>query len=153
MNTACFGPFQAIQALENYRNKSTGQLSTITVFLMFAGCLVRIFTSVQETGDRLVIATFCVASMMNGLIFGQILIYWHKSRERNCSGTFLLEISDVDIWIIVENVHWNKHSPAWQELGILWKCALSRQTVTLLFQISLIYFQCDVLGVCIWINV
>ncbi|XP_048477097.1 mannose-P-dolichol utilization defect 1b, partial [Rhincodon typus] len=36
-----------LQILTNYRNGHTGQLSAITVFLLFGGSLARIFTSVQ----------------------------------------------------------------------------------------------------------
>jgi len=67
---------RGIQATENYQNKSTGQLSFLTCFLQFAGCLARIFTSIEETGDKLVIASFVVATIMNGIIFFQVLIYW-----------------------------------------------------------------------------
>ena len=41
-----------IQAVTNYKNGHTGQLSAITVFLLTAGSLARIFTSIQETGDQ-----------------------------------------------------------------------------------------------------
>uniref|UniRef100_T1JJZ2 Uncharacterized protein n=1 Tax=Strigamia maritima TaxID=126957 RepID=T1JJZ2_STRMM len=56
---------QAIQALQNYQNGSTGQLSAITVFLVFAGNLARIFTSVQETGDSLVVITYSSSAIAN----------------------------------------------------------------------------------------
>lgn len=65
-----------IQIRENHRNKSTGQLSFLTVFLMFAGCLARIFTSIQETGDSLLIGSFVVASVTNGILLSQIFYYW-----------------------------------------------------------------------------
>lgn len=42
----CLCP-QLIQAVTNYRNGHTGQLSAISVFLLFAGSLARIFTSLQ----------------------------------------------------------------------------------------------------------
>lgn len=38
---------QLIQATSNYHNGHTGQLSAISVFLLFAGSLARIFTSIQ----------------------------------------------------------------------------------------------------------
>lgn len=40
-------PPQLLQAATNYRNGHTGQLSAITVFLLFGGSLARIFTSIQ----------------------------------------------------------------------------------------------------------
>ena len=36
-----------IQAISNFRQGHTGQLSAITVFLLTAGSLARIFTSIQ----------------------------------------------------------------------------------------------------------
>ena len=41
-----------IQAITNYKNGHTGQLSAITVFLLTLGSLARIFTSIQDTGDQ-----------------------------------------------------------------------------------------------------
>lgn len=70
------------QAWANFKNSSTGQLSAVTVFLMLAGSLARIFTSVQETGDRMMIATFCASSFANGVIAVQILYYWNKFDEK-----------------------------------------------------------------------
>ncbi|XP_056409622.1 mannose-P-dolichol utilization defect 1 protein [Hyla sarda] len=68
-----------IQAVTNYRNGHTGQLSAVTVSLLFLGSLARIFTSVQETGDPLMALTFIVSSSCNGLIFAQLLYYWNVS--------------------------------------------------------------------------
>uniref|UniRef100_A0A914VAK6 Mannose-P-dolichol utilization defect 1 protein homolog n=1 Tax=Plectus sambesii TaxID=2011161 RepID=A0A914VAK6_9BILA len=67
-----------LQATENYRNKSTGQLSAVSVLLQFLGSMARIFTSMQETGDKLIIASYGVASVMNGIIFAQLLMYWSR---------------------------------------------------------------------------
>ncbi|XP_072543853.1 mannose-P-dolichol utilization defect 1b [Salminus brasiliensis] len=68
-----------IQAGTNYRNGHTGQLSAISVFLLFAGSLARIFTTVQETGDSLMVLTYIISSCCNGLIAGQVLYYWNIS--------------------------------------------------------------------------
>jgi mannose-P-dolichol utilization defect protein 1 len=60
------------------------------VFLQLGGTLARIFTSIQETGDQLVILSFVVAAALNGVIFLQMLIYWSsdvkkatKAKKRN----------------------------------------------------------------------
>ncbi|KAL4631493.1 mannose-P-dolichol utilization defect 1 protein-like [Arapaima gigas] len=66
-----------LQAATNYRNGHTGQLSAVTVFLIFAGSLARIFTSIQETGDSLMAMTFAISSCCNGLIAAQVLYYWN----------------------------------------------------------------------------
>ncbi|CAI9736594.1 Hypothetical predicted protein [Octopus vulgaris] len=72
-----------LQAFENYKNQSTGQLSAITIFLLFAGALARIFTSMQETGDSLLMTTFIVSASLNGLIAFQLLYYWNSTNAIN----------------------------------------------------------------------
>ncbi|XP_070710690.1 mannose-P-dolichol utilization defect 1b [Pempheris klunzingeri] len=70
-----------IQAVANFRNGHTGQLSAISVFLLFAGSLARIFTSLQETGDSLMAFTYIISSTCNGIIALQVLYYWNSSPE------------------------------------------------------------------------
>lgn len=72
---------KAIQIIANFRNGSTGQLSAITVFLLFAGSITRIFTSIQETGDNLVILSYVMASLFNGILTGQVLYYWNVKHK------------------------------------------------------------------------
>ncbi|KAM4844572.1 mannose-P-dolichol utilization defect 1 protein isoform 4-T4 [Thomomys bottae] len=67
-----------LQAATNYQNGHTGQLSAITVFLLFGGSLARIFTSIQETGDPLMAGVFVISSLCNGLIAAQVLFYWNS---------------------------------------------------------------------------
>ncbi|KAL5004499.1 hypothetical protein ScPMuIL_017955 [Solemya velum] len=71
---------KSIQGLANYRNGSTGQLSAITVFLLFFGAIARIFTSMQETGDSLVIATYVASTIANGCLATQMLYYWNADK-------------------------------------------------------------------------
>jgi len=70
-----------IQAVTNYKNGHTGQLSAITVFLLTAGSLARIFTSIQETGDQVMILTFVVSSSVNVIIALQVLYYWNTTKQ------------------------------------------------------------------------
>ncbi|XP_028285538.1 mannose-P-dolichol utilization defect 1b [Parambassis ranga] len=70
-----------IQAATNFQNGHTGQLSAVSVFLLFAGSLARIFTSLQETGDSLMALTYVISSSCNGIIALQILYYWNSSTE------------------------------------------------------------------------
>ncbi|PAV65237.1 hypothetical protein WR25_06641 [Diploscapter pachys] len=72
---------KVIQIWQNYSAGSTGQLSIISVFLQFAGTVARVFTSVQETGDQLLVASFGIAALLNGVIFAQFLLYWNASTE------------------------------------------------------------------------
>lgn len=67
------------QAWTNYCNSSTGQLSATTAFLLLAGSLARIFTSIQETGDSMIILTFCVSSFVNAIIAAQVIYYWNST--------------------------------------------------------------------------
>ncbi|XP_039903123.1 mannose-P-dolichol utilization defect 1b [Simochromis diagramma] len=71
-----------IQASTNYSNGHTGQLSAVSVFLLFAGSLARIFTSVQETGDSLMALTYVISSTCNGIITLQVLYYWNSSPQK-----------------------------------------------------------------------
>lgn len=68
-----------IQAVTNYSNGHTGQLSAISIFMLFAGSLARIFTSIQETGDSLMALTYIISSSCNGIIAAQVLYYWNSS--------------------------------------------------------------------------
>lgn len=68
-----------LQAFENYKNGSTGQLSVITSSMLWAGSLARIFTSWQETGDTTVIMTYVIANLCNSVILAQIIYYWNSS--------------------------------------------------------------------------
>lgn len=71
------------QAVTNYKNGSTGQLSAITCFLLFAGSLARIFTSIQETGDTMVIATSIAGFFSNTVIWLQMMYYWNSSTSKS----------------------------------------------------------------------
>ncbi|XP_013110992.1 mannose-P-dolichol utilization defect 1 protein homolog [Stomoxys calcitrans] len=74
------------QAFTNYKNGSTGQLSAATAFLLLAGSLARIFTSIQETGDIMMVLTYCASSFANGVIVAQMLYYWNKTDAKSGSG-------------------------------------------------------------------
>lgn len=67
--------FQLLQAYTNYCNRSVGQLSLVTCLLLFFGSLARVFTSIHETGDSILILTYALASLANGVILSQFWIY------------------------------------------------------------------------------
>ncbi|KAM7302828.1 mannose-P-dolichol utilization defect 1 protein [Ixodes scapularis] len=71
-----------MQVWSNHRNGHTGQLSAITSGLLFFGALARIFTSVTETGDALMVGTFMIAAVANFCIFAQVLYYWDVTNKR-----------------------------------------------------------------------
>ncbi|GFS12268.1 mannose-P-dolichol utilization defect 1 protein-like [Elysia marginata] len=76
-----------IQAVTNYRNSSTGQLSVITVYMLLFGSTARIFTSVQETGDTMVVLTYIVAALCNAIIASQFIYYWSSSSGSNVNAS------------------------------------------------------------------
>jgi len=64
-----------IQILANYQNGHTGQLSFVTTFMIFAGGLARILTSIQETGDMILIINFSSGAAMSAILVFQLLYY------------------------------------------------------------------------------
>jgi len=73
------GKFMQIWA--NFSNGHTGQLSAITTFLLALGAIARIFTSIKETGDETIIATYIVSSTVNSIIALQVLWYWSATNK------------------------------------------------------------------------
>jgi len=74
-----------IQIYSNFSNGHTGQLSPITCFLLAAGAIARIFTSIQETGDQLVILTYVCSSAFNSIIALQVIWYWNSTAQSKTS--------------------------------------------------------------------
>lgn len=70
-----------IQIVTNYRNGHTGQLSAITCFLLALGAIARIFTSMQETGDNILIMTYICSSVVNSIIALQVMLYWNSGSK------------------------------------------------------------------------
>lgn len=67
------------QIYENFRNKSTGQLSFVTSFLSFAGCVVRAFTSVQEKAPLSMVVGCLLGILTHGTVCSQIVVYASSS--------------------------------------------------------------------------
>lgn len=74
------------QGYVNFKNKSTGQLSMITCILLFLGSSVRVFTSVQETGDSLLIWSFSLATFANFIIVSQFYCFKSGLPVKNKKG-------------------------------------------------------------------
>jgi len=74
-----------IQIWENFKNGSTGQLSSITLFLFFAGSWARVFTTLQEAPDPILILSVGVAAFFNSVLFLQVIMYQGaKSKVKLC---------------------------------------------------------------------
>lgn len=70
-----------LQIVANFQNGHTGQLSFIMVLLLFLGALARIFTTIQETGDSVMLVSFLVSSALNATLVLQVLYYWDVKPE------------------------------------------------------------------------
>ena len=68
-----------IQVIANFRQGHTGQLSAITLFMLTLGSMARVFTSIQETGDMIVISTYLVSSTINLMLSAQVMYYWNAN--------------------------------------------------------------------------
>jgi len=66
-----------LQIVANFRNGHTGQLSFIMVLMLFLGAMARIFTTIQETGDKVMLVTFLVSTALNATLVCQVLYYWN----------------------------------------------------------------------------
>lgn len=71
---------KAPQILSNYRLHSTGTLSAFAVFNALLGCIARLFTTSQETGDNLVWWGYALAAGLNTVLAGQMIMYWEKKQ-------------------------------------------------------------------------
>lgn len=61
------------QILQILASGQTGQLSSLSVFLIAAGSLARLYTTVAEVKDRLLVAGFAVSAGLNVVLFLQVL--------------------------------------------------------------------------------
>ena len=55
----------------------TGQLSAFTVFNYLAGSLSRIFTTLQEVDDKLILYSFIAGFALNAVLAAQMVYYWN----------------------------------------------------------------------------
>ena len=64
------------QISENYSNKSTGQLSVFAVVSQILGCAARLFTTLTEVDDLIILIGFALAFVLNLTLGIQIWQYW-----------------------------------------------------------------------------
>ncbi|KAG8996966.1 hypothetical protein FRB94_007954 [Tulasnella sp. JGI-2019a] len=67
------------QIVANERNKSTGNLAVFTVVANMLGCFARVFTTLTEVKDPLVLWGFILSSILNTVIGVQMYAYWGRS--------------------------------------------------------------------------
>lgn len=68
------------QIIENYSNKSTGQLSAFAVFNYFAGSLARVYTTLIEVHDVIILSVFLLSTCLNCILAFQMVLYWNNNR-------------------------------------------------------------------------
>jgi len=65
------------QIATNYGNGHTGQLSFVMVLMLLYCHGARIFTTLQETGDKYALTMFTISTIFNITMATQILYYWN----------------------------------------------------------------------------
>ncbi|KYK57556.1 polyketide synthase [Drechmeria coniospora] len=65
------------QILAIYQQGGTGQLSAFAVFNYLAGSLSRIFTTLQEVDDKLILYGFISGFVLNAVLAMQMVYYWN----------------------------------------------------------------------------
>jgi mannose-P-dolichol utilization defect protein 1 len=70
------------QIYENYKTKSTGQLSFLTSFLTFAGGSVRLLTLIQEGAPGMMLLGCFLGFILNGAVMSQIVYYSTKGSPK-----------------------------------------------------------------------
>eukprot|EP01135_Chromosphaera_perkinsii_P001056 Nk52_evm6s158 gene=Nk52_evmTU6s158 len=69
------------QIWQNYSNQHTGLVSGATTFLNFAGSWARVFTTLQEVNDPLILTGFLVGSGLNTVLFFQLIYYYSNTKK------------------------------------------------------------------------
>nr|XP_046266117.1 mannose-P-dolichol utilization defect 1 protein-like isoform X2 [Scatophagus argus] len=64
---------KGLQAGTNYRNGSTGQLSTLSVLLSWAGTLGAVYVSLQETGISFITLLHALSACLSCVLLAQVL--------------------------------------------------------------------------------
>lgn len=70
------------QIYTNYREQSTGQLAFLTTALNAVGSLARVFTTVQEVGDPIMLFGIGVSVLLNGVLLAQMAWYWSNDTQK-----------------------------------------------------------------------
>jgi mannose-P-dolichol utilization defect protein 1 len=71
------------QIITIWREGSTGQLSAFAVFNYLAGSLTRIFTTLQEVDDKIILYGFIAGFALNAVLAAQMLYYWNSSPAKS----------------------------------------------------------------------
>lgn len=94
-SVAVFIASKVPQVYSNFAHRSTGKLAFLTFFLNFAGSAARVFTTISEIDDNIILASAILGAVLNLTITLQILIFGDKeakgatqsSQRSNVGGT------------------------------------------------------------------
>ncbi len=67
------------QIMQSYESGSTGQLSVLMYSLYTLGSVTRVFTTIVEVDDKLMLFGYFSGLAINGTICAQIVYYWKKN--------------------------------------------------------------------------
>ncbi|EDU50407.1 mannose-P-dolichol utilization defect 1 protein [Pyrenophora tritici-repentis] len=70
------------QILTVWSEGGTGQLSAFAVINYLLGSLSRIFTTIQEVDDPLILYGFCAGFALNVILFLQVVYYWNAPASK-----------------------------------------------------------------------
>ncbi|KAM3084460.1 hypothetical protein ACMFMG_001436 [Clarireedia jacksonii] len=71
------------QILTIWQEGGTGQLSAFAVFNYLAGSLSRIFTTLQEVDDKLILYGFIAGFCLNAILAVQMVYYWNSPATKS----------------------------------------------------------------------
>ncbi|KAG6010005.1 hypothetical protein E4U21_000446 [Claviceps maximensis] len=74
------------QIVAIYQQGGTGQLSAFAVFNYLAGSLSRIFTTLQEVDDKLILYGFVSGFFLNAILALQMVYYWNATPSSKVQG-------------------------------------------------------------------
>lgn len=63
------------------REKSTGQLSAFAVFNYLGGSLARVFTTLSEVDDKVILHGFVLGAALNAVLAAQMVYYWNSGTK------------------------------------------------------------------------
>lgn len=69
------------QVYETFQVKHTGQLSIVTTSMNLVGALIRIGTTLKETGDTVVLAGYFLSCALSLLMFAQYFLYLSNTKK------------------------------------------------------------------------
>jgi len=78
LQTASVGIFvmsKVPQVITNFKNRSTGKLALITFLLNTMGAAARVFTTLQEVPDNIILISASLGLLLNLIITVQVLVY------------------------------------------------------------------------------